>query len=232
VKIPRLNNREQLLIALSIVVIVGGGYGVFRFWPTNQAIAAMQKSAEATQSRLLKARIPDEPVEDADKLIEQLEDRERAIELVRAQFEALETRLAPFDSQEMIVSISQLARNSQVRIRVNEALKVPAKRVGVVSKKNNKKNRKSRTVESKQTTPVILPETSSWIDRMSPGTMFHRPIQRIELEGSFVSIRKFIHGLDKLPYQVTVLRLKIEKLPTLAPTGYPQTLVCELVLAL
>lgn len=233
-KLHQLNNREQLLMALVAIVIVVGAYGLLRFWPANRIIADLQQSAEATQNRLLKAKIPDEPAEDVDRLISQLEDQERAMALIRAQAEVLEQRLAPFDSQETIVAISQLARETQVRIRVNEPMKTkargPASSAGAKNKKI-KKN-KSKSAKESQNRPVILPETMGWIARMSPGTMFHRPIRRIELEGSYMAIRKFIHGLDSLPYQVTVLRLKIEKTPTLAPAGSPQALLSELVLAL
>jgi hypothetical protein len=240
VKRPDLSNREQLLAALAIVAVVAGGYGFLRFLPANKVIADLAQSAEATENRLLKTTIPEEPVEDIDRLMAQLDDQERAMALIRSQAEALEQRLAPFDSQEMIVSISQLARETQVRIRVNEALKVqaqgnaPAAATDTNNKKSKKKakNAKNKPQAADESLPVILPETAGWIARMSPGTVFHRPLQRIELEGSYMAIRQFIHGLDELPYQVTVLRLKIGKAPTLAPAGYPQALVSELVLAL
>ena len=239
-KRPDLSNREQLLAALAIVAVVAGGYGFLRFLPANKVIADLAQSAEATENRLLKTTIPEEPVEDIDRLMAQLDDQERAMALIRSQAEALEQRLAPFDSQEMIVSISQLARETQVRIRVNEALKVQAQgnasaaAAGTNNKKSKKKakNAKNKSQTADESLPVILPETAGWIARMSPGTVFHRPLQRIELEGSYMAIRQFIHGLDELPYQVTVLRLKIGKAPTLAPAGYPQALVSELVLAL
>ncbi|WAK03177.1 hypothetical protein [Methylobacter sp. YRD-M1] len=241
-KRPDLNNREQLLAALAVVAIVAGGYGFLRFLPANRVIADLTQSAEATQNRLLKTEIPEEPVEDIDRLMAQLDDQERAMALIRSQAEALEQQLAPFDSQEMIVSISQLARESQVRIRVNEAMTVQAQGNAPVAaaNTNNKTSKKKaknaknkpKAADDSQNQPVILPETAGWIARMSPGTMFHRPLQRIELEGSYTAIWQFIHGLDQLPYQVTVLRLKIGKAPTPAPAGYPQTLVSELVLAL
>jgi hypothetical protein len=236
VKRPDLNNREQLLAALAIAAVVAGGYGFLRFLPANRVIADLAQSAEATQNRLLKTEIPEEPIEDIDRLMAQLDDQERAMALTRTQAEALEQQLAPFDSQEMIVSISQLARESQVRIRVNEAMKAQAQgNAPAAASTNNKKSKKKAKNKPKaadESQPVILPETAGWIARMSPGAMFHRPLQRIELEGSYMAIRQFIHGLDELPYRVTVLRLKIGKAPTLAPAGYPQALVSELVLAL
>jgi Tfp pilus assembly protein PilO len=242
VKRPDLSNREQLLAALAIVAVIACAYGFLRFLPANKVIADLTQNVEATRKRLQTAAIPEEPVEDLDQIVAQLEDQERALAATRSQAEAIEQRLAPFDSQDTIVEISQLARETQVRIRVNEAMKVqpqgnvPAetgknKKTSKKNAKNNAKN-KAKPAEDSQNQPLILPETAGWIARMSPGTAFHRPIQRIELEGSYTAIRQFIHGLDALPYQVTVLRLKIGKSPALAPAGYPQTLVSELVLAL
>jgi hypothetical protein len=239
VKRPQMSNREQSLAALALVTVVAGAYGLLRFMPANNVIAELTKSTEATRQRLLKASMPEEPVEDIDRLITQLEERERALALVRAQAEAIEQRLAPFDSQDTIVGISQLARETQVRIRVNEAMKAQAQieeksQAQTADGKKRKKegNRKAKPADQSKNQPVILPATRGWIARMSPGTLFHRPLQRIELEGSYTAIRQFIHGLDGLPYQVTVLRIKIGKTQTLAPAGYPQTLVSEMVLAL
>jgi hypothetical protein len=57
-------------------------------------------------------------------------------------------------------------------------------------------------------------------------------MQRLEVEGSFNALQRFIYGLEELPWQVTVLRLRIEKLPMTSPVGYAQLLKSELVLAL
>lgn len=117
-----------------------------------------------------------------------------------------------------------MARDSNIRIKANETLKTTAQKII-----------KSKTQKSKQTdavNSVILPESSGWIARMSPGTMLHRPMQRIELAGSYQSLRQFIHGLEDLPWQVTVIKFQIEKIPSAAPTGYPQSLHSILVLAL
>lgn len=233
-RLSNLSNREQLLSALVIVAIVSGLYGLLRYRPVDERIGQLQKSAESTQKRLLKARIPEEPMENVEGLMAELDDLERALALVRDQAETMQQRLAPFDSQELKVRISQLARASGVRIRSNEKLQPPAQSETNKNKnKNNKRVRKKRgksPVKPKE--PLILPETSGWIARMSPGTMFHRPMQQIELEGSYMAIRKFVHGLDDLSYQVTVLKLQIEKLPLVSPAGYPQALLAKLVLAL
>lgn len=236
-KIPSLNNREQLLIGLSLTVVLWGGYGFLRFYPANKVIAELTQSTEATEQRLKTTTIPDEPLEDVEKLKRQLSDQERAIESIKSQVDSMEQRLAPLDTQEAIVGISQLARDSQVRIRVNEVFKnpTPAAQPAVAAPAPSGKKAKrnpAKAAEPAVAAPVILPNTAGWIARLSPGTLFVRPLQHIELEGSYMAIRQFIHGLEEQPYQVTVLRLKLEKQPTLAPPGYPQLLQAELVLAL
>lgn len=236
-KMPSLNNREQLLLSLCLTVLLWGSYGYFRFYPAHKVITEMTQSADATEQRLKTSTVPDEPTEDIEKLTQQLADQERAIEAIKAQVDAMEQRLAPADSRETIVGISQLAQDSQVRIRINELFKTPppaataAPAVAVPTGKKAKRNA-AKASEPTVSSPVILPNTAGWVARLSSGTLFGRPQQHIELEGSYTAIRQFIHGLEELPYQVTVLRMQLEKQPTLAPPGYPQLLVAELVLAL
>jgi len=137
----------------------------------------------------------------------------------------IETQLAPLDSQELKVRISELARDSGIRIRINENLKPAAIRV----QKKQKKKRGQVTPEAKE---IIPPLTAGWITRLSPGSMFERPLQRIEVDGNYLSLRRFVHGLDEMPYQVTVVRMNIDKLPLQPLRGMSQLLKAELVLAL
>jgi hypothetical protein len=134
-------------------------------------------------------------------------------------------RLAPFDSQELKVLISRLARESGIQIRTNEAVKhTPVNQ----TPSNNKK--KKPVIANKEA--VVFAETTSWSQRLSPASQFYRPTQRLRIEGSYVAIQKFIYGLEALPWTVGVLNIQIEKQPTLAPQGYPQPLSAELVLSL
>jgi hypothetical protein len=211
-------------------VFIIGAYLLFRYVPQVNHIDGIQKKAEATKSKLLKARIPDEPREDLETLERELKDQEQALSLLQTESELISSQLAAFDSQELKVRISQLARESQLRIRVNETLKT----IPHVSTVNSKltKNKKSKKVPVQEEEALILPPTMSWVARMGKGTLLHRPLQRLEIEGDFSSIQQFIYGLESLPWQVTVLRLKIEKMPNPAPYGYAQPLLTELVLAL
>lgn len=222
-RMPRLSNREQLLAALVFVVMVVFGYGLLRWLPWQKELGAMQSSIQATTARLAKTEIPEEPTETIAALTAQLNDQEQAMALIQRSAEHIEQRLASFDSQELRVRISQLAANSNVRIRVNQAFAGTAQQTAQAGGRN--------TAVADRSAPV-LPESRSWIDRMSPGTLLQRPMQRLELEGNFEALQRFIYGLEELPWQVTVLRLRVEKLPTMSPAGYAQWLKAELVLAL
>jgi len=235
-KLPNLKDREQLLLAVTISVIALGGYAWLRFVPAHRVIADLTQSADATEQRLLTTSIPEEPGEDMEKLEQQLDEQERMMGAVRAEAEALERRLAPMDSHDAIMSISQLARQTQLRVRVNEPFKtsaaVAAADAGKTKPGGKKKAKASPAPKADNSALVMPPASAGWMARMAPGTVFYRPMQRLELEGSYLALRQFIHGLETLPYQITVVRLTVEKMPVPAPPGYPQSLLAELVLAL
>lgn len=226
--LPKLKTSEQILLAVVMLVLIMGGYGWLRFVPKNNDIVSLQSQAAATERKLLTTRIPEEPEQGIDELLKQLDDQEHALALVRTMADGVGERLAPFDSQELKVRISELARNTGVRIRTNEAFIKPASMavVPIVNKK------KSKTAAAQAATNVILPSSHSWIARMSATTVFHRPMQRLELEGDYQSLRAFIHGLAELHWQVTVIQLKLERMPATPLRGYAQALSSELVLAL
>lgn len=198
---------------------------LLRFLPANNAINELEKSAAKLENKLLKTRIPEQPVEDINQLTAELEQLQQKIDLISKLSLNLTQGFAENDSQALKLEISKLARVSDVFIRSNEKMNVAK-----VSSANGKKIKgKPKKLDDE---PLILPESAGWVARMSPGTMFYRPMQRIQLEGSYLAIRKFIHGLRALPYQVTVLKISIDKSPNISPVGYSQNLISELVLAL
>jgi len=225
--LTKLNTREQILIGLVMVSIFLGGYTLFRFIPKNSEIASLQKQVAKTERKLNSARIPDEPNEGVEELLIKLDEQEQSLSLLKDIADGVAQRLAPFDSQQVIILVSQLARQSGVRVKTSEALKTP-----ITATAMNKKQRERLKKARSSGTKLILPASRSWIDRMSLATMFHRPMQRLVLEGDYQSIRAFIHGLDNLEWQVTVVRFNIEKMPTVPLRGYAQVLKSELVLAL
>lgn len=217
--IKQLNKREKLLAAAVIVVILLGGYGYLRFEPRVSEIDLLEKQKENTLNRIATMEIPDEPQEQIDEIIAQLDDQEKALEAIKDNAGQIEMQLAPLDSQELRVRISELARDSGIRIRVNQPL-----RPEPVTNETKR--------HATDDTEIIVPPAAGWIKRLSPGSMYARPLQRLEIDGDYPSLRRFIHGLDNLPYQVTVVRMNIEKLEVAPLRGMSQLLKTELVLAL
>lgn len=214
--IKQLNKRERILAGCIIVVLVLGAYGLMRLDPKYNNIQRLEQQKQATIKRLGTMDIPSEPQEEVEDINEELDDQENALQAIKDSAEQVETRLAPIDSQELKVRISELARDSGVRIRVNEALNASPLKAS--------KNREYGE--------IMPPVTAGWITRMSPGSMFQRPLQRLELDGSYLALRRFIHGLDELPYLVTVVRLNVDKLAIAPLRGGSQILKTEVILAL
>jgi cell division protein FtsB len=222
--IKQLNKRERILAGCIIVVLVLGGYGLLRLDPKYTDIQRLEKQKQATTKRLANMDIPSEPQEEVEDIIDELDDQESALQAIKDSAQQVETSLAPMDSQELKVRISELARDSGVRIRVNEALNPAPLKLS-----NAKKRSRDSEVAYGE---IIPPVTSGWITRLSPGSMFQRPLQRLELDGSYLALRRFIHGLDELPYLVTVVRINIDKLAIAPLRGGSQILKTELILAL
>lgn len=212
-KIKQLNKRERLLAGAIIVVLILGGYGLMRYQPYQAEITQMQAQKDRTLDRISTMDIPQEPQEDVEDIMAELEDEKKALDAIRENAEQIESQLAPVDSQELRVRISELARDSGIRIRVNEPL------------------RPSSVARGKDQ-EIIPPAAAGWIKRMSPGSMFQRPLQRLEVDGDYPSLRRFIHGLEGMPYLVTVVRMNINKLDVPPMPGMSQLLKTELVLAL
>ena len=231
-KLAKLKQSEQLLIAITLFAIVLSAYSLLRFVPKYQEITSLALSAEQTERKLQKARIPNEPDQDVQQLMSQLDDQEQAMTLIGEMANSVQQRLAPIDSQELKVLISQLARDLKVRITANERIEGKAPALKKVAQKKKKRKQKKATVPNENTTEIALPASYSWLDRMAPNTLYYRPLQRIELVGEYRTIRAFIQELDNLPWQVTVVRLKIEKQSITPLRGYAQALQAELVLAL
>jgi hypothetical protein len=223
-----MSSKQQLIWGLSIAIFVLALYGFVRFWPEVKDIQGINFSAKKTQQKILKNRLRDEPGDDLEQLLNKIKDQEKAMALTKANAENIIDRLAAFDSQELKVRISQLANKSRVRIKSNEVVNNLPHSINLQPTSKKKKKTTNPVISD----DVLLPESSGWIARLSPGTMLHRPMQRLQLEGTYQSIQQFIFGLEQLPWQVTVIQLQMQKMPSESPVGYAQLLSAQLVLAL
>ncbi|MCX4189164.1 hypothetical protein [Methylophaga sp. OBS3] len=221
--IKQLNQREKILAIVILIVLLIGGYVSLRFEPRLTEIEKLNNQKDATLTRISKLEIPEEPRESIAEINAELDDLEKALIAIKENAKQIEEQLAPIDSQELRVRISELARDSGIRIRVNQVFK--AEPISIVEK-----NGRPKEPVTKQ--ELIPPYEFSWINKLAPNSMFHRPMQRLEIDADYPSLRRFIHGLDNLPYQVTVVRMNIEKLEVAPLRGMSQLLKSELVLAL
>lgn len=225
-RLSELNKRERILAMAIAAVVVLGSYGFLRYQPTKANIESLQKQVLATQVRIAELEIPEESDEVIEDILDQLDDQEADVALLQESAAAIETRLASRDSQQLRVMISSLALETGIRIRTNESFQASPVTQIAQSTRNN------RQTATQPAEDVILPATAGWIARMSPGSMYERPLQKLQLEGSYEALRRFLHGLDGLPWQVSVLRMNITKLPIAPMFGMPQPLSIEVILAL
>ncbi len=226
-KLSTLSPREQVIVMIVVTVLFLFIYGFFRLTPLLKEQSALNRQITQLERKLAKARVPDEPDEGLESLVRQLEEQEKTLALLQGMSEKVMNSLAPEGSQELKVMISQLASDNKIRIIKNESFLPPATSPLRLHKPQNKKRKQVKPSSAK-----ALPATYNWIQRMAPGTPFYRPMQRLVLHCDYPSLRQFIHQLSSLPWQVTVIRLKIEKLPIQPLRGTTQGLQAELILAL
>lgn len=237
-KLKTMSVREQIMVLVVAVVLVGGGYGLLRLHPALKALKVMNESTAQTETRVKTTEIPELPDEDEDAVRKQIREAEQALAEMQGSTETVEQRLAPADSQELKLRISALAQQSGVFIHENKAYvaAIPVQQAAAApSRKSSKRARRAAAAApapAAPSGPVMLPESDGLLARMAPGTAFQRPMQQLGMEGDFEGIKNFIRGLDRLPWQVTVVQFKLEAKPGDPPVGMSQRLSANMILAL
>ena len=94
----RMSDREQLLVLVTVLIVVGGAYGGLRFYPANKAINATNMSIEAMETAVRTGAIPEEPMDDVEDLKLDLEDIEAELAETRVMMGSVESILSPPDS--------------------------------------------------------------------------------------------------------------------------------------
>jgi hypothetical protein len=237
-KLKTLSTREQVLVLVVAIVLVGGGYGALRALPAMKSLKAMAESTGKNEQRIRTTEIPELPDEDEDSMQRDIRETEASLARIQGGMHAVDERLAPADSQELKLRISGLAQQSGVFIIENKAF-VPTALLqssAAAPARKSKRARKAAAAAAAQTAqpviPAVLPESEGLVARMAPGTPLHRPMQQLGMEGDFEGMRNFIQGLDRLPWQVTIVQFKLEAKPVDPPAGMPQRLSANLILAL
>ena len=182
------------------------------------------------------------PDRDEEAVQRQIRDAEQELAAIQHSATDIEQRLAEADSQELRLRISSLAQQSGIFIHESKAyVAVNPLQTAVASAPARMSKRARRAAAATAAAnpaaatvagPELLPESAGLMARMAPGTSFQRPMQQLGMEGDFEGIKHFIRGLDTLPWQVTVLQIKLEAQPSAPPVGMPQRLSVSMILAL
>lgn len=246
--IDKISNREQVLIFIVITTFVVGGYGLFRLVPQTKQLAELQATIKVNQDKIKNPNFPDEPTDDAEDLKDKLESLENVMVNVRVNLDALEKNLAPTDSQEMVLKISEAARASGVRVIENVPYLVQRKDGETANQANKPKlsKRSQRRVDREArkkasqagasaaaaSTNGGVPKEGELIYRLVNELETSRPFQRISVEGSFADLQKFVQSIRGMPWQATIVKMDIDVAIQTPPQGMPQPITARMIIAI
>jgi hypothetical protein len=114
--IEKISNREQVLIFIVVATFVIGSYGIFRVVPELKKLASVKETIVKNQDKVKNPVFPEEPNEDIDDLKDKLAAVSENTESTLINLSNIEKNLAPIDSQEMVLKISEAARSAGVRV--------------------------------------------------------------------------------------------------------------------
>lgn len=249
IKLNKMTLREQVIVLIAFLVIVGGAYGVFRFYPANQKIVDIKKNTQMMDAAIKTGKIPEEPFESVIDLKLELADVETELVNTRNMVSAVEQRLVIGDTTEVRLAISEVARKALVRINLNEQYLVtvppqpgttslkqqPAqKRLGDAAQRRARNARRAaRNASAMVGANQVSPEqATALIRKVAVNGPMERPMQRLTMEGTYAAVMNFIQGLDEMNKMATILQLQLVPVPQAPPPGYNQRLSVTMVLAL
>lgn len=222
-KFDKLTNREQILIFIVILTFVAGGYGLLRFVPALKKQGELQATIAKNKAAIKSPNMPEEPFDDVDDLKEKITKLEAEFAGIEITLENAEKSLAPTDSQEMVLKISEAARTAGVRVTESVPYLVPKKdgstataqaNVPKLSKRARRDRAKKIASGSKRTSVMPatgnMPKEGELIYRLVNDLEISRPFQRLTVEGNFADLQTFIHALRAMPWQATVVKLDID----------------------
>lgn len=248
----QLDSKKQLIILAIIVTLLLGLYIQFSLLPGMSALSKLNKQLKTDEALLKNPNIPEEPLED----IEDLKDRTSVLEVELEELTALSTslekNLPEMNSQDVMLKISETARNSRVRIVSNVPFLV-RKRPNTatnVNKSNGKKlsiaeqrKRERALRKARQRAKKIAARSGATalgvgaytqegelMDKLVNDFDVSRPLHEIKLEGTYTNIKAFIEALQGLPWQITVVKIDFSLLGQNTAQGFPQPLIVEMII--
>lgn len=255
----KMTLREQILVAVAVAIIVGGAYGVFRYYPVNKNIVQLQADAQALDKAVKAGKIPEEPFEDAEDLKLDLAELEGDLEDATNMVKGAEQKLSPLDTTDVRLEISEVARRALVRINANEEYRVAQSNArtaaGATAVTGDLKGKAARIARKQAQraaraqslarrgggglgsgqaiTNASADQVTPLVRKMAVGTPLERPMQRLTMEGTYAGLMRFIQSLDDMSKMATVVQLSLQ--PTASknpPPGYNQRITAVMILAL
>lgn len=245
--LDKISNREQVLIFIVVTTFVAGGYGLLRFVPQLKMVNELQATINTNLEKIKNPKFPDEPMEDIEDLKEKLGGLDTQLVSSRSNLDALEKNLAPTDSQEMVLKISEAARAAGVRVIENVPYLVQRKEADAVNQANKPKlsKRAQRKVDKDARKKALntvggtvasaaggIPKEGELIYRLVNELETSRPFQRISVEGNFADLQKFIQSVRSMPWQATIIKLDIDVAIQTPPQGMPQPISARMIIAI
>lgn len=208
------SSRERYLVLAGLAVLVLAGYLVVRFVPRHRALTELAKQVDETRGKIQSTKLPAPPVQ-------RPEDLRRANQQLDQQIAAAEASLAPFGRvlvptqnperlQSLKVELSELARRSAIRIR--ESVPLDSKellRGATPVKPAPARQAKKALPAPKVSTPTRSTSSASPLWQLAAAEDDARPLLKVTMDGTFGSLRRFVLGLNRLSYKVTVLRFEV-----------------------
>ena len=254
----RMSNREQLMVLVTCIILIGGAYSGFRYYPAHKAIAETIKNTATMDKAVKTGSIPEEPTDDVETLKLDLADIEVDLGEARLMMNGIESILSPADTTELRLAISDLARASGVIIKTNEEYRVevppppekntsgkqqaqnqPKKRMGDAAKRRARNQAREARRAARSGGGIntgvanVSPEqTTALVRKMAVNGPMERPMQRLTVEGTYASLQRFIADLENLDKMATIVYLQMTPTSRVPPPGYNQRISASLVLAL
>ena len=236
--IEKFSLREQLLIFLVVATVVGGSYAIFRFAPQHKKINELSATLKANVEKVKNPVIVDEPIEDAEDLQESIDKLEAELANLNGTLDDIEKSLAPVDSQEIVLKISEAARASGVKVVSSVPYIVQKKEeLGQPTKKFSKRVARKLAKKAKSAAAIapvlgVTPKEGELVYKLVNHLQTPRPFQQISLDGNFFNLYEFILALKKMPWQTTIVKLEISTGFQTPPPGLSQPITAKMIIAM
>lgn len=239
------DQKKKLWLLSGLVLILVLAYFGLRFLPKHREIGLQSQQLAANKAELANPKYPDPPEEDVDELQEQAD---ALVAELNALQTAMQGQMAEVgdagNDQDMILSVSEIARANNIKVTENVAYTVakaqPTDPKAAQNNPNQPLTKAERKRQRKAKKAGLV--TGGVINNTEPeGTLIYklvndfatpRPMQALSLEGSFFDLKAFLQALSSMPSQVTVVRLDINTKTDVVTQGMAQLLQVKMIVAM